>query len=102
MVSLTLDTTTNIAMLAIAAHADERKAHLCEIERYGQTLPERSYGRANRQAIAAREARLAARLRAIEHTYHTALDRDQALTASQRSRALHVADHVPDWEIEPE
>ena len=63
-VSLILDATTaNIAMFAIAAHADEREAHVREVERFGQSLPEGSYGRRNRQAIAAREMRVAARLR---------------------------------------
>ena len=37
-----------------------------EVQRYGQTLPEGSYGRRNRQAFAARETRVAARLRAGE------------------------------------
>ena len=50
-VSLILDATTaNIALFAIAAHADEREAHLREVERSGQHLPEGSYGRRNRQA----------------------------------------------------
>jgi hypothetical protein len=53
-------------MFAIAAHADEREAHLCEVERSGRSLPEGSYGRRNRQAIAARETRVATRLRAVE------------------------------------
>jgi len=39
-------------------HADEREAHIREVERFGQTLPEGSYGRQNRQAIAARETRI--------------------------------------------
>ena len=40
-VSLVLDATTaNIAMFAIAAHADEREAHIREVERSGQNLPE--------------------------------------------------------------
>jgi hypothetical protein len=47
-------------MFAIAAHADGREAHIREVQRYGQTLPEDSYGRRNRQAIAARETRVAA------------------------------------------
>ena len=39
-----LDTATaNAVMFAIAAHADEREAHIREVERYGQTLPEDSY-----------------------------------------------------------
>jgi hypothetical protein len=60
----------------VAAHADEREAHVREVERYGQTLPEGSYGRRNHQAIAARETRIAARLRAVEHAYRMAIDRD--------------------------
>jgi hypothetical protein len=102
-VSLILDAATaNVALFAIAAHADEREAHVREVERFGHSLPEGSWGRANRQAIAAREARLAARLRAVEHAYRTAIDRDAALTASQRARTLSFADHIPDWEMEPE
>ena len=50
MVSLVLDATTaNIAMFAIAAHADEREAHIREVQRYAQTLPKGSYGRRNRK-----------------------------------------------------
>jgi hypothetical protein len=63
-------------MFAIAAQADEREAHVREVERFGQDLPEGSYGRRNRQAIAAREARVASRLRAVEHAYRTANERD--------------------------
>ena len=78
-VSLVLDATTaNAAMFAIAAHADEREAHVHEVERFGETLPEGSHGRRNREAIAARETRVAARLRAVEHAYRMAIDRDAA------------------------
>jgi hypothetical protein len=57
-ISLILDATTaNIAMHGIAVHAGDREAHVREVERYGQNLPEDSYGRRNRQAIAARETR---------------------------------------------
>jgi hypothetical protein len=88
-VSLVLDATTaNIAMFAIAAHADEREAHVREVERSGQNLPEGSYGRRNRQAIAARETRVAARLRAVEEAYRTAIDRDTAYTPPEPSRTL--------------
>jgi hypothetical protein len=67
MVTLVLDCTiANMAMFAITAHADEREAHLREAERFGQNLPEGSYGRRNRRAIAARETRVVARLRAPE------------------------------------
>jgi len=55
-------------------------------------------GRANRQAIATRQARL----RAAEHAYRTTLDHDEALTATQHARALRVADHLPDREMEPD
>jgi len=78
-VSLILDeTTASIAIFAVAAHADEREAHIREVERYGQTLPEGSYGRRNRQAIATRETRLAACLRAVERAYRIAIERDTA------------------------
>jgi hypothetical protein len=59
--------TASAAIYASAAHADEREAHIREVKRYGQSLPEGSYGRCNRQAIAARETRIAARRRAVEH-----------------------------------
>ena len=95
-VTLLLDATTaNIALFAIAAHADEREAHLREVERFGHSLPEGSYGRRNRQAIAARETRIAARLRAVEHAYRTAIDRDAAFRPPERSascRSLYASD----------
>jgi hypothetical protein len=95
-VSLVLDATTaNIAMFAIAAHADEREAHVREVEWSGQNLPEGSYGRRNRQAIAARETRVAARLRAVEQAYRTAIDRDATSTPSEPSRTLRSAELQP-------
>jgi hypothetical protein len=105
-VSLVLDATTaNIAMFAIAAHADEREAHVREVERSGQNLPEGSYGRRNRQAIAARETRIAARLRAVEQAYRTAIDRDATSTPSEPSRTLRSpelqAGRQIDLEAEP-
>ena len=65
-------------MFAIAAHADEREADVREVERFGRTLPEDSYGRRNRQDVAAHETRVAARLRAVEQAYRTAIDHDTA------------------------
>ena len=105
-VSLVLDATTaNIAMFAIAAHADEREAHVREVERSGQNLPEGSYGRRNRQAIAARETRVAARLRAVEQAYRTAIDHDATYTPSEPSRTLRSpelqAGRQIDLEAEP-
>ena len=101
-VTLVLDTTTaNIAIHAIAAHADEREAHVREVERFGQNLPEGSYGRRNRQAIAARETRVAARLRAVEQAYRTAIERDETFTPPEPTRAHRSPEHAADREIEP-
>src|SRR5437588_11328124 len=86
-VTLVLDATTaSVAMFAIAAHADEREAHVREVERSGRSLPDGSYGRANRQAIAARETRIATRLRAIEHAYTAVAGHDTALTTPEPAR----------------
>jgi len=95
-VSFILDAATaNIVLFAIAGHAGEREAHLREVERSGQDLPEGSYGRRNRQAIAARETRIAARLRAVEQAYRTAIDRDATSTPSEPSRALRSPELQP-------
>ena len=103
MVSLVLDATTaNIAMFAIAAHADEREAHIREVERSGQNLPEGSYGRRNRQAIAARETRVAARLRAVEQAYRMAIERDAVVARPEPTRPLRSSEHAADREIELE
>jgi hypothetical protein len=102
-VSLVRDATTaNIAMYAIAAHADEREAHLREVERFGQNLPEGSYGRRNREAIAAREIRVAARLRAVEQAYRTAIERDAIFRPFEPTRALRSPEQVANHEIELE
>jgi hypothetical protein len=101
-VSLVLDATiATIAMFAIAAHADEREAHIREVERSGQNLPEGSYGRRNRQAIAARETRVAARLRAVEQAYRTAIERDSAFSPEAMA-AWRSPEHAIDREIELE
>jgi hypothetical protein len=100
-VSLVLDTiTADIVMHAIAAHADEREAHLREVERSGQNVPEGSYGRRNRQAIAARETRVAARLRVVEQAYRTAIERDDTFTLPEPTRAHRSPEHTADQEIE--
>jgi hypothetical protein len=102
-VSLILDATTaNIAMFAIAAHADEREAHVREVERSGRSLPEGSYGQRNRQAIAARETRVAARLRAVEQAYRKAIERDAVFTPPEHSKVLHSPGHTADREMELE
>jgi hypothetical protein len=102
-VTLTLDAATaSTALFAIAVHADEREAHIREVQRFGQSLPEDSYGRHNRQAIAARETRVAARLRAIEHAYRTANERDAVLRTPEPTTAFYSPQHTPDREIEME
>jgi hypothetical protein len=79
-VSLILDAATaNITMFAVSAYAGDREAHVREVEHFGEKLPEDSYGRRNRQAIAARETRVAARLRAVERAYRTAIERYPAI-----------------------
>ncbi len=102
-VTLVLDATTaSIAMFALAAHADEREAHVREIERFGATLPEGSYGRRNRQAIAARETRVATRLRAIEHACQAVAGHDTVFTPPEPAQVLRPAGHAADNEIELE
>jgi len=102
-VSLVLDdTTANIALFAIAAHADEREAHVREVERSGQNLPEGSYGRRNRQAIAARETRVAARLRAVEQAYRTAIEHDTAPKPNEPTRTLRSPELQAGRQIEME
>ena len=96
------DTTANIAMFAIAAHADEREAHIREVERSGRSMPEDSYGRRNRQAIAARETRIAARLRAVEHAYRTATEHDTAPKRKEPTRMLRSPELQPDSQIDLE
>jgi hypothetical protein len=100
-VSLILDeTSASIAVHAIAAHAADREAHAREVAQFGQNLPEGSYGRHNRQAIAARETRVAARLRAIERAYRTAIE--HTAVAAPEPAALRPAGRVPDREMELE
>ena len=91
------------AIFAIAAHAHEREAHIREVQSYAQTLPESSYGRRNRHAIAARETRIAARLRVGEHAYRIAIDCDAALTRvfSSRRRLWDVPMTNPLREFSP-
>jgi hypothetical protein len=101
-VILVLDpTTANIAIHAIAAHADEREAHVREVERFGRSLPENSYGRRNRDAIAARETRVAGRLRAVEQAYRAAIERD-ATHAPEAATAFRSSEDKADREIELE
>jgi len=100
-VTLVLDTTTaSVAMFALAAHAGEREAHAREVERSGAGWPEGSYGRRNRQAIAARETRIAARLRAVEHAHHTVIARGAVFGPPEPIRTPRSPEHTADREIE--
>src|SRR6266480_6983056 len=94
-VTLVLDTTTaSVAMFALAAHAGEREAHSREVERSGADWPEGSYGRRNRQAIAARETRVATRLRAVEHACHTGIEGGAVSGPSEPIRTPRSAEHT--------
>jgi hypothetical protein len=102
-ITLVLDATTaSAAIFAIATHADEREAHIREVQRYAQTLPEDSYGRRNRQAIATRETRVAARLRAVEHAYRLVVERDATFRSAEPSGILSSPQPTADREIELE
>ena len=102
-VSLILDATTaNVALFAIAAHADERQAHIREVERSGHSLPEGSYGRRNRDAISARETRIATRLRAVEQAYRTAIEHGTAYTPPEPTRTPRSPELQADMQIDME
>ena len=102
-VSLILDeATANTALFAIAANADEREARIREVQRYGETLPEGSYGQRNRQAIATRETRIASRLRAVERAYRTAIERDTTLEPLEHMKTGRSPEHADYREIELE
>jgi hypothetical protein len=101
IVTLVLDAATaNTAIYAITAHAQEREAHLREIQLHAQDFPEGSYGRRNRQAITDRETRITTRLRAIEHAYQDAIEHDITAVPSEPAGPHHSPDHVTDAEIE--
>jgi len=99
-VTLVLDAATaSIAMFAVAAHAGEREAHAREVERSGADWPDGSYGRRNRQAIAARETRVATRLRAVQHAYQATAGHDTAYTPPKPTRALRSPELQPGRQI---
>ncbi len=106
MFSFILDSTTaNIAVHAIAAHAGDREAHIREVEQYAEGLHEESYGKRNRQTIAARERRVANRLRAVEQAYRTAIEHDTTLSPPEPGQSLRAPerelDRQTDLEAEP-
>ena len=101
--TLILDSVTaDVAIYAIAAHADEREARLRQVQLSGQNLPEGSCGRTNRELIADRDTRIAARLRAVEHEYHAAIERDAVSTQPEPAGALRAPELVSNRGIELE
>jgi hypothetical protein len=102
-VTLVLDTATaNTAIYAITAHAQEREAYLREIRLHAQDLPEGSYGRRNRQAIADRETRVTTRLRAIEQAYQTAIEHGTAPRTPEPVERFRPPDRAAGQEIDLE
>jgi hypothetical protein len=98
-VTFVLDAATaNIAMYAITAHAQEREAHLREVQLHAQDLPEGSYGRRNRQAITERETRITARLRAIQQAYQAAIEHDSEPPGPEPPGPLRLAERTADKE----
>ena len=87
-------------MFALTAHAGEREAHAREVERSGADWPDGSYGRRNRQAIAARETRIAVRLRAVEHACHTAIEGGAVSGPPEPARTSRSTEQTADREIE--
>jgi hypothetical protein len=65
-------------------------------------LPEGSWGRRNRQAIAARETRVATRLRAVQHAYQAVAEHSTAFTPSEPARKFRPPGHAAGKEIELE
>ena len=101
-VSLFLDeATASMAIHAITANAVDREAHTREVQRYGQALPADSYGHRNREVIAARETRIAARLRAIERAYRAAVEFDPT-QAPQPAQLRILGGRTPDHELKLE
>ena len=99
---LKITTTASIAIFAIAAHAGEREAHSREVERSSADWPDGSYGRRNRQVIAARETRIAARLRAIQHAYQAVARHETAYTPREPTRTFPAPGLLASRQIELE
>jgi hypothetical protein len=99
---LVLDSVTaHAAIYAIAAHADEREAHLRRVRLHRQNLPEGSHAGTNRPIGTDRDTRIAARLRAVEQEYRAALERD-TVSAPQPAGVLRVSGLASNREIELE
>jgi hypothetical protein len=95
------DTTAKAAVHAITVDAFEREARTREVQEDSRQFPQNSYGRQNRRIIAAREAGITARLRAVERAYRAALD-PGAVKAIGLTRTLPAMDRASDRERELE
>jgi hypothetical protein len=101
--TLILDSVTaDAAIYAITAYAGERETHLRQVQLAGQDLPEGSCGRINRELIADRDTRIAARLRAVQHEYHAAIERDAVPVPPEPAGVLRASDLAGNSEIELE
>jgi hypothetical protein len=79
------------AVHAITADAMAREARIRQARQQALDLSQGSYGRQNREAIAARETTIADGLRAIERAYHQALEPAPATEFSYIARPRKTA-----------
>jgi hypothetical protein len=101
-VTLILDTATATAAIhAITTSATNREAHTREIQRESQNLPPGSFGKQNRETIAFQEARTAARLRAVERAYQSAISHE-GTAATELTQLRPSFGKTPGREIELE
>jgi hypothetical protein len=99
-VILVLDSVTaDAAIHAITGDAMQREAHVRKVREASENFAEGSYGKDNREAIIARETRIAAGLRGIEHAYRTAFEPDFT-PAPELSQILPASNRAPDHEPE--
>jgi hypothetical protein len=87
------------AVHAIKIDAMTREARIRQIRQQGETLAEGTYGRQNRDAIAARETQIAEGLRAIERAYYQAVEPP---LAPEHRRIVPDTDMTYDHELEIE
>jgi hypothetical protein len=86
---------------AATEYAGDSEAAVREIEQSGESMPEGSYGRHNRQVVAARKRRIAAGLHAVERAYRLAIERDAVVTA-ESAMTLNSPEQAADLERELE
>lgn len=99
-VILILDTVTaDAAIHAVTGSALDREARIRRTRQASQNFPEGSYGRHNREAVIARETRIAQGLRATEHAYRAAIE-PETTPAPELSQILPASDRASDREQE--